>query len=61
MILIYIGIVILGQIIGSVSGYWMSVAGQRLLHTLRIPVRPFPGALASATSTTSASAICSPA
>ena len=33
---LYIGIVILGQIIGSASGYWMNVAGQRLLHTLRM-------------------------
>lgn len=36
VILIYVGIVILGQVIGSVSGYWMNVAGQRLLHTLRM-------------------------
>ncbi|MDO8588842.1 MAG: ABC transporter ATP-binding protein [Armatimonadota bacterium] len=36
VIALYIGIVVLGQIIGSASGYWMSVAGQRLLHTLRM-------------------------
>jgi len=36
VILLYIGILVLGQIIGSASGYWMTVAGQRLLHTLRM-------------------------
>jgi ABC-type multidrug transport system fused ATPase/permease subunit len=36
VILLYIGIVIVGQIISSSSGYYMSVAGQRLLHTLRM-------------------------
>ena len=36
VILLYVGIVLFGQIIGALSGYWMSVAGQRLLHTLRL-------------------------
>ena len=36
VILIYIGILIVGQVIGALSGYWMSVAGQRLLHSLRM-------------------------
>lgn len=36
VILIYIAIVVLSQVIGSVSGYWMNVAGQRLLHSLRM-------------------------
>ena len=36
VILLYVGIVLFGQIIGALSGYWMSVAGQRLLHTLRM-------------------------
>lgn len=36
VILIYIGILLAGQVIGSLSGYWMSVAGQRLLHSLRM-------------------------
>ncbi len=36
VISLYVGVVILGQIIGSTSGYWMTVAGQRLLHTLRM-------------------------
>lgn len=36
VILIYIAIVVLSQVIGSVSGYWMNLAGQRLLHTLRM-------------------------
>ena len=35
VILVYLGVVIVGQIIGAASDYWMSVAGQRLLHTLR--------------------------
>lgn len=33
---IYIGVIVLSQIIGALSGFWMSVAGQRLLHTLRM-------------------------
>lgn len=36
VILIYVGILLVGQVIGSLSGYWMSVAGQRLLHSLRM-------------------------
>jgi subfamily B ATP-binding cassette protein MsbA len=36
VILIYVGIVILGQIISSASGFWMNVAGMRILHTLRM-------------------------
>ena len=35
VILVYLGIVFVGQIIGAASGYWMNIAGQRLLHTLR--------------------------
>jgi len=36
VIMLYLGVVVLGQVIGSASGYWMNVAGQRLLHTLRL-------------------------
>lgn len=36
VILLYVGVVLLGQVIGAASGFWMSVAGQRLLHTLRM-------------------------
>ena len=36
VIFIYVGVVIAGQIIGAASGYWMNVAGERLLHTLRM-------------------------
>ena len=36
VVALYIGIVLIGQSIGSLSGYWMNVAGQRLLHTLRM-------------------------
>lgn len=36
VVALYIGIVVLGQVIGAASGYWMNVAGQRLLHTLRM-------------------------
>jgi len=36
VISIYAGVVALGQVIGAASGYWMSVAGQRLLHNLRM-------------------------
>lgn len=36
VIVLYAGIVVLGQVIGAASGYWMNVAGQRLLHTLRM-------------------------
>lgn len=36
VILLYIGIVVLGQVIGSLSGFWLQVAGQRTLHTLRM-------------------------
>lgn len=36
VILLYAGVVVLGQVIGAASGYWMSVAGQRLLHSLRM-------------------------
>lgn len=35
-IAIYVGIIIAGQAISSISGFWMSVAGQRLLHSLRM-------------------------
>ncbi len=35
VILLYVGVVIVGQVIGAASGYWMNVAGQRLLHNLR--------------------------
>jgi subfamily B ATP-binding cassette protein MsbA len=33
---IYVFIVVFGQAIASLSGYWMSVGGQRVLHTLRM-------------------------
>jgi ATP-binding cassette, subfamily B, bacterial MsbA len=36
VIAIYIGVVISSQIISAVGGYWQNVAGQRLLHTLRM-------------------------
>ncbi|MHB9131668.1 MAG: ABC transporter ATP-binding protein [Armatimonadota bacterium] len=36
VILLYVGILITSQIIGSLSGFWMSVAGQRMLHYLRM-------------------------
>lgn len=36
VILLYIGVVLVGQVISAASGFWMSVAGQRLLHTLRM-------------------------
>jgi subfamily B ATP-binding cassette protein MsbA len=36
VILIYVGLILLSQIIGAASGYWMNVAGQRLLHNLRL-------------------------
>lgn len=36
VILLYVGVVLLGQIIGALSGYWMNIAGQRLLHDLRM-------------------------
>lgn len=38
IILLYLGIVVAGQLIGSLSGYWMNVAGQSLLHTLRVTI-----------------------
>jgi len=38
MILLYIGLLVVGQFIGSFSGYLMNVAGQRLLHALRMAV-----------------------
>jgi ABC-type multidrug transport system fused ATPase/permease subunit len=36
VISIYAGVVVLSQVIGAASGYWMNVAGQRLLHNLRM-------------------------
>ncbi len=36
MILVYAGILIAGQVIEALSRYWMTVAGQRLLHDLRM-------------------------
>ncbi len=36
VVLVYIVVAIIGQVIGSASGYWMNVAGQRLLHSLRM-------------------------
>ncbi|MDH7602423.1 MAG: ABC transporter ATP-binding protein [Armatimonadota bacterium] len=36
VILLYVSIVVIGQVIGALSGYWMSVGGQRVLHTLRM-------------------------
>ena len=38
VVLLYIGIIVFSQAIGSLSGYWMSVAGQRLLRTLRLAI-----------------------
>lgn len=38
IILLYLGVVIAGQLIGSLSGYYMNLAGQKLLHTLRITI-----------------------
>jgi len=35
---LYIGLLIFGQVIGSFSGYLMNVAGQRLLHRLRMDI-----------------------
>ena len=35
-IAIYVGIILAGQIISSLSGFWMSITGQRMLHTLRL-------------------------
>lgn len=35
-LLTYVGVILLSQLIGSFSGFWMNVAGQRLLHTLRM-------------------------
>jgi ABC-type multidrug transport system fused ATPase/permease subunit len=32
----YVAIIVVGQVIGSLSGYWMSIAGQRVLHALRM-------------------------
>ncbi len=36
VVAVYIGLLIFGQVIGALSGYWMGVAGQRLLHDLRM-------------------------
>lgn len=36
VVLLYIGILVAGQIVSALSRYWMSVAGQRLLHNLRL-------------------------
>jgi subfamily B ATP-binding cassette protein MsbA len=36
VVLLYIGVLVLSQIVASAGGYWMTVAGQRLLHTLRM-------------------------
>lgn len=36
VILLYTGILIASQLVGSLSGFWMSVAGQRMLHALRL-------------------------
>ena len=38
VIIYYLAIILVGQAIGSLSGYWMSVAGQRVLHNLRVTV-----------------------
>jgi subfamily B ATP-binding cassette protein MsbA len=38
VVALYIGVLLFGQIIGALSGYWMGVAGQRLLHDLRMEV-----------------------
>lgn len=36
VIVLYITLILAGQAIGSLSGYWMNLAGQRLLHDLRM-------------------------
>jgi len=38
VVALYIGLLVFGQVIGALSGYWMGVAGQRLLHDLRMEV-----------------------
>ena len=38
VVALYIGVLVFGQVIGALSGFWMSVAGQRLLHDLRMEV-----------------------
>jgi len=38
VISIYIGLLVFGQVVSALSGYWMGVAGQRLLHDLRMEV-----------------------
>lgn len=36
VILLYIGVVVASQVVSAIGGYWTNVAGQRLLHTLRM-------------------------
>jgi ATP-binding cassette, subfamily B, bacterial MsbA len=36
VLLVYIGIVLIGQTISSASSFWMNVAGMRILHALRM-------------------------
>lgn len=36
VILVYLGVVIVGQIISAASNFWMNVAGMRILHMLRM-------------------------
>jgi ABC-type multidrug transport system fused ATPase/permease subunit len=36
VILVYLGVVIVGQIISAASNFWMNVAGMRILHILRM-------------------------
>jgi len=36
VVALYIGLLVFGQVIGALSGYWMGVAGQRLMHDLRM-------------------------
>ena len=36
VVALYISLLVIGQLIGALSGYWMGIAGQRLLHDLRM-------------------------
>ncbi len=35
IVLVYVGILLAGQSVTALSRFWMTVAGQRLLHTMR--------------------------
>ncbi len=36
VVLLYVGILVAGQLVSALSRFWMTVAGQRLLHNMRI-------------------------